>query len=467
MKSISISRRLHLLSAAFVIMIFGASAAAYVSLGRVTDEFATQAQASTDTLSGANDLLQRIFDAGASVQSILREKDLDELDKLIARSNELETALTKSIVDRGPSAAPIAAAHDRYLAKRAKVLDQFLKGNTADAQYALLTEAQPLLEKTIAEVGTYSDSQVALAGQRSGAMVRNAALLRRTILIGSAVGIFAGIAVTLLIVRSISRALVRMAGALRTGAEQVADASAQLSSSSQTLAQGATQQAAAIEETTSAMEQMSAMTRKNADTAKDATLLSDKAKKEADAGNAAMARMNEAIADIEHSAAESAKIIKTINEIAFQTNLLALNAAVEAARAGDSGRGFAVVAAEVRNLALRSAHAAQETAERIETSVVKARHGVSLSAEVARTLAGITAHASHVAQLIAEISQASNQQAQGISQVNGSIGEVDKVTQSNAAGAEQSAAASNQMSAQARQMLETTLQLATLVTGRR
>jgi methyl-accepting chemotaxis protein len=209
------------------------------------------------------------------------------------------------------------------------------------------------------------------------------------------------------------------------------------------------------------------MTRKNADTAGNATLLSAEARKEADLGNSAMTRMNAAIADIERSAGESAKIIKTINEIAFQTNLLALNAAVEAARAGESGRGFAVVAEEVRTLAQRSARAAQDTAERIEASVAKAQHGVALSLEVARTLKGITTRSSQVANLISEISLASTQQAQGISQVNNSIGQVDKVTQSNAAGAEESAAACSQMSVQARQMLETTLQLATLVSGRR
>ncbi|HMB94707.1 MAG TPA: methyl-accepting chemotaxis protein, partial [Tepidisphaeraceae bacterium] len=160
---------------------------------------------------------------------------------------------------------------------------------------------------------------------------------------------------------------------------------------------------------------------------------------------------------------ETAKIIKVIDEIAFQTNLLALNAAVEAARAGEAGKGFAVVAEEVRNLAMRSAEAAKNTAGMIEESVNNARNGVAISTEVATTLAEITEASTKMNALIAEIAAASREQAQGIDQVNTSIGQMDKVTQSSAANAEESAASAEELSSQAEQMTAVVQELTALV----
>src|SRR6185295_18888337 len=145
-----------------------------------------------------------------------------------------------------------------------------------------------------------------------------------------------------------------------------------------------------LEETTSALEEMASMTRKNAETAQQAAGLAGETKSAADRGNQAMHKMGTAIAEIQKSATETAKIIKVIDEIAFQTNLLALNAAVEAARAGEAGTGFAVVAEEVRNLAMRSAEAAKNTSAMIEESVSNARNGVALSQDVAKSLGEIT-----------------------------------------------------------------------------
>jgi methyl-accepting chemotaxis protein len=174
----------------------------------------------------------------------------------------------------------------------------------------------------------------------------------------------------------------------------------------------------------------------------------------------------DAIQKIKSSSDETAKIIKTIDEIAFQTNLLALNAAVEAARAGDAGKGFAVVAEEVRNLAQRSAEAARNTAALIEGSQQNAENGVNVSKDVESILLRIAENTQKLSQLNGEVSSASNEQSKGIDQVNTAMTEMDKVTQSNAANAEECASASEELSAQASELKEMVNQLMQLVGGK-
>jgi len=286
------------------------------------------------------------------------------------------------------------------------------------------------------------------------------------ILIGVAVCMLCSVVLGYFIIRSVNKALNQIAATLNDGSMQVSSAAGQVSASSQSLAQGASEQAASLEETSSALEEMSSMTKKNADTASQASGLSGDAKTAADKGNQAMVKMSKAINDIQKSAAETAKIIKVIDEIAFQTNLLALNAAVEAARAGEAGKGFAVVAEEVRNLAMRSAEAAKNTAAMIEESVQNSRNGVSIAEEVGKTLEEITAASTKVNALVGEIAAASNEQAQGIGQVNTAVTQMDKVTQSNAAAAEESASASEELAAQATQLSGVVKDLLTLVGGK-
>jgi methyl-accepting chemotaxis protein len=263
------------------------------------------------------------------------------------------------------------------------------------------------------------------------------------------IALFVVAVVVQLIALGITRPLRQVAAELGDGAGLVASSSNQIASTGRSLAHNASDQAASLEETTSALEEMSSMTRRNAETAAQANALSSEAKSAADKGNAAMQKMGAAIDQIQKSAVETAKIIKVIDEIAFQTNLLALNAAVEAARAGEAGKGFAVVAEEVRNLAMRSAEAAKNTSALIEESVQNAKNGVTISTGVARTLEEITTASAKVNQLISEIATASQEQSQGIGQVNTAIQQMDKVTQSNAANAEESAKASEELSRQA------------------
>jgi len=253
------------------------------------------------------------------------------------------------------------------------------------------------------------------------------------------------IGVWFLLSSRISKRIARVIHTITAGTEQVYNAATQVAASSQSLAADASKQAAGLEETTSSLVEMAAMTRQNADNAGVANSLSAKSKQAADAGTASMERMSQAIRDIQTSSDETSKIIRVIDEIAFQTNLLALNAAVEAARAGEAGKGFAVVAEEVRNLAIRSAEAAKNTSSLIETSVQNARTGVDISAEVQNSLEDIVKSVTQASDLISEIASASDEQSQGIEQINGSVSQMDAITQQNAACAEESASASSEL----------------------
>ena len=233
---------------------------------------------------------------------------------------------------------------------------------------------------------------------------------------------------------------------------QVSSVSAEISSGAQDLAEGSSEQASSLEEVSASLEEISSMTKQNADNSNQAKILAAEARGAANEGDATMRRMAAAINQIKLMSDNTVKIIKTIDDIAFQTNLLALNAAVEAARAGEAGKGFAVVAEEVRNLAMLSAEAANNTAKMIEESVKNADGGVKITEEVARSLGQIVDRTAKVNDLIGEIAAASNEQSLGIEQVNVAVAQMNQVTQRNAASSEESASASEELSSQASEL---------------
>ncbi|MGA2233698.1 MAG: methyl-accepting chemotaxis protein, partial [Tepidisphaeraceae bacterium] len=278
----------------------------------------------------------------------------------------------------------ISVARGAFHDVRTEIMKLQDDGKHAEAVDAIRTKGRAAYESYAKATRALTDFNKE-AGEEVGATISADVVQgKRGIEIGLAVAALIGCTLAFFIIRGVNVALNKIAGTLGQGSDQVASAASQVSASSQAIAQGASEQAAALEETTSALEEMSAMTKKNAETAQHAAALSAETKTAADKGNQAMGKMSQAINEIQKSAQETAKIIKVIDEIAFQTNLLALNAAVEAARAGEAGKGFAVVAEEVRNLAMRSAEAAKNTAAMIEESVQSARNGVGISTDVAK-----------------------------------------------------------------------------------
>jgi len=268
-----------------------------------------------------------------------------------------------------------------------------------------------------------------------------------------------------IMVRSINLALSRAVRELGEGASQVASASGQVASSSQSLARGASAQAASLEETSSSSEEINSMARKNAQGAEAAASLVDQSQLRFIETNAALEKMVVAMGDIDNSSNKIGKIIKVIDEIAFQTNILALNAAVEAARAGEAGMGFAVVAEEVRNLAQRSADAAKDTASLIEESIAKSNEGKLTMDQVTAAVQLLTEESTKVKALVDEVNLGSQEQTRGIQLISKSITQMEQVTQTNAADAEESAAASEQLTAQASALKDVAHQLAAMVGG--
>ena len=242
-------------------------------------------------------------------------------------------------------------------------------------------------------------------------------------------------------------------------------ASTQVSESSQTLADGASDQAASIEEMSSSLEEMASMTKQNALHAAEADNLMKEAGKVIDTANRSMTDLTDSMGEISSGSEETSKIIKTIDEIAFQTNLLALNAAVEAARAGEAGAGFAVVADEVRNLAMRAADAAKNTAVLIEDTVKRIQDGTVLVTETNGAFSEVSKTSSAIGNIVGEIASASNEQADGIEQINRAVVEMNTVVQQNAASAEESASASQEMTGQAKQLRAVVADLIGIVGG--
>lgn len=300
-----------------------------------------------------------------------------------------------------------------------------------------------------------------VANESSAAAVRVIWVL----FIGAAVAVMVSLVTAYIITKSVTMPINRIIDSLFEEAQEIDTASGQLSSTSNSLAEGATQNAASLEETSAALEELTSMTIRNSDNAVEARALMSKAMEAVHQADGSMVNVIKAMDEITVSGNEIGKIIKTIDEIAFQTNLLALNAAVEAARAGEAGAGFAVVADEVRNLAIRSADAAKNTADLIASTISNINSGSEMVHTTADSFKIVEEHSSKVAELLAEVAEASKEQSQGIGQINTAMTQMDKVVQSSAGSAEESASAASQLSVQAGNLLSVVDDMNNMVHG--
>jgi methyl-accepting chemotaxis protein len=249
--------------------------------------------------------------------------------------------------------------------------------------------------------------------------------------------------------KTMNDGLVRIVSELRTGTDAIATASAQISAGNLDLSARTEEQAASLEETAASMSELTATVKQNTENARQANQIGTNAVETVEKGSVAVEQLVTTVNKISHSSAKIADIITLIEGIAFQTNILALNAAVEAARAGEQGRGFAVVASEVRSLAQRSSAAAKEIKELIEASVESVSDGVERAGDVGQNMLAVKQAIKRVADLVGEITAASDEQSRGIEQVDAAVTQMDEVTQQNAALVEEAAAAAQSMDDQA------------------
>ncbi len=383
---------------------------------------------------------------------VLNKKRLAEMEPLLV------SAEGKKVV------ADIEQTMDTWAASDDDVVTLLRAGKDMDAWTLAKEQGNPLIakvdefaDKLLAQQDAFlkSEAEAATATYESIRFTMMSLIVLSLLLVAGAV----------IIVRGTNNNLRRVASELRDGAEQVESAAAQVANSAQSLSQGATEQASSLEETSASMEEMSSTTRRNAENAVQAAALVIEVADQVTKSNVALGEMVGSMESIRESSNKVAKIIKTIDEIAFQTNILALNAAVEAARAGEAGMGFAVVADEVRNLAQRSAQAAKDTAALIEESIERSQEGSTRVEQVATTISSMTTGVNKVKGIVEEVREASQQQSQGIDQVTQAIMQMEKVTQTTAATAEESAAASEELNAQAETSMDVVRELEQMVGG--
>jgi methyl-accepting chemotaxis protein/methyl-accepting chemotaxis protein-1 (serine sensor receptor) len=279
-------------------------------------------------------------------------------------------------------------------------------------------------------------------------------VLAPSVLVGVAAGAaLCAAGVAFLVTRSVTAQLRNIAGAMLRSSSEVSNGSREMASTSQAASQGASEQAATLQETSASLTEITSLTRKNAESMQAAAGLVGETNRLVEDANRNLEAMVGSMKEINGSSEKISKIIRVIDEIAFQTNILALNAAVEAARAGEAGMGFAVVADEVRNLAQRSAQAAKDTALLIEESIAKSNAGSVKLDQVAESVRKITGRAAEVKALVDGVDGASQQQARGIEQIAAAAGQMEQLTQRNAASAERSASAGEELSSHAKGLI--------------
>ena len=463
---INIPRQLLCLLVFAALITIIASAVCCTLLGKANRNAARLSSDTVTKLGRNHALLESVSHQQSLLQSLLGLKDPDQLEKTLAQFQDEQKKSRHLAENCGPAGVEIQEALAKVAKTEGKVLDSVLKGQASAAFEEFLTVATPQYGAVQAAI---KKVQHEVTQETSSGMVNHIAQTESSLmkfLFGVGAGLILLLGYGSLLNRRITSQLRSLAQTLSEASTTVADTAHQVSGSSRSLAEGASEQAASLEETSASLEEMSSMTRHNAENARTAKELTGQTRQSASEGTQEIEQMTIAMEAIQNSSDDIARIVKTIDEIAFQTNILALNAAVEAARAGEAGLGFAVVADEVRNLAHRSAEASKETATKIHNSIEKSCHGVQISAKVATRLKDISQKTERVDELVGGIAQASREQSEGVTQINTAVTQMDKVTQGNAAAAEQSATATVTLQHQAGAMKQAVNTLLSMVGGR-
>ena len=475
------SRRFKLLSTIGVctlcFAVFGVVAWNTIQTTKVNGEWYQRISQGQDLVADILPPPEYIIEAYLVVYQMLEETDGARLQELVKKSKQLrddyeerhkywQSTLPEGELKQAMVVKSYGPAIKFFEVRDAQVIPALLRNDREKAHGVLEETLKPLYE----EHRLLIDSVVRIADESlkaDEAEVKTIISKRGLLLGGLGVAVFCTILICAGFINHLCSTIIgrisRAVTGLSEASGQVASASGQVASVSQQLAEGSSVQAASIEETSSSLEEMSSMIKRNADNSNQANQLMAVTRDTVSRAGESMDELTTSMGEISKASEETSRIIKTIDEIAFQTNLLALNAAVEAARAGETGAGFAVVADEVRNLAMRAAEAAKITADLLEGTVKQVKGGAELVKKTNAEFAEVAACDSRMKELIGEICVASQEQAQGIEQINRAVFEMDKVVQQNAANAEGSASASEEMNVHAEQMKEYVAGLATLV----
>ncbi len=409
-------------------------------------ERADMATMANDIVDLGNEVRIENFKAQASgeydlVRAVL--SNFDEIDRLVDELNKLTTdqKALNELQETKNAMNDYEEAVKNILVVNAE-LSKINQGRVVTGDEAR-AGAEDIARVAVNEINEQSDEAYA--------QLNSASL---TMIIGLISALIIAIVAAMVIIRSVTRPTIEAVRTIAEANSQVVAASDQISASSQSLAQGASEQASSVEEVSATVEESTAINNQNSENGREANALSKAANDAATMGNDKIQHLMTAMKKITEASEQIAKIIKTIDEIAFQTNLLALNAAVEAARAGEHGLGFAVVADEVKNLAQRSANAAKETADIIEGALEEIKNGNKIAQETNDSFTEILEKVKKTSDLIGEIATSVTEQAEGMNQVATAMGQIDQVTQQNAANSEQAAAAAEQLNAQALAMMQ-------------
>jgi methyl-accepting chemotaxis protein len=432
----------------------------YVSCQRALRASAQSAELMASKLDRCYNLLEAVSGDFNTLQHLLKLEDPDAIEKAVKNIEASRKNSEVIILACGTSGEAIKAKFDVLTAANELVVNFFLKGRNAQANEKLVSAAAPASSAVLDEIRAYHKNVGTEARQAQATEEEQLrkTLLWRSVLVLAAIGGL--LAAGWLIRHQITRRLLAIAATLSRTGDATLNGARQVAASSQTLADGANHQAASIEEASASLEEMSSMSQATSQGAKDVErLMREEVGSNFQKIEAEKACLRTALADSLSSGEQTAKIIKTIDEIAFQTNILALNAAVEAARAGVAGAGFAVVAGEVRNLSQRCAQAAKDTESLIVQSVASNQESQRVFQQLENLITANADAAQKVTHFIVELTTSSEQQAMGISQISTAVNEMDGVTQNNAANAEEGASAAQELNDQARAMRESVAEL--------